>query len=144
MVDPSFADTLGTWVAPTVALIVAAGVTAVASAVIGRARDKRKAENQAVEDAKIERENLAAALADQVAGLVEQVQEMHEAMLGEKPTPWNPHPRPGVVARVENIEQRVENVEDTLFTNGGTKNTIRDQLGRIEGQGGAGGSETHP
>jgi hypothetical protein len=60
------------------------------------------------------------------------ISEMHTALVGAEPTPFNPNPQPGLVQIVPKLEKSVKKIEETLFTNGGHKNTVLDRLSRIE------------
>lgn len=60
------------------------------------------------------------------------LQRMHTVLVGDLPTDLTPDPPPGLVAIVPDLLKRTRRIEETLFTNGGRKNTVIDRLDRIE------------
>lgn len=67
------------------------------------------------------------------ADMLRLVQQMHTALVGDEPSPFNPNPTPGLVKTVPELLRRTERIEHTLYTNGGKGNTIVDRMERMEG-----------
>lgn len=44
----------------------------------------------------------------------ELLETIYSAMVTPDPTPMNPHPSPGLIERVENIDNRLETLEGTM------------------------------